>query len=138
MQSVSATILELAWLAKVASEQIVHYVTGLAGAGAIVIEVPRGRCIVINEIVQTDLDTSLPHSIQIASAGTNQGADTDSELMGTPSAVMYLFPSGKNVFTLTLTPLAGKVAHTIFSYYEMPDAAADALKNSATRLLVQP
>lgn len=136
MQSVTATILELAWLAKVPAEQIVHYVTGRAGAGEIVIDVPRGRCIVLNEIVQTDIDTSLAHSIQIASAGTNQGADTDSELMGT--AVLYLFPTGKNVFTLTLTPAAGKVAHTIFSYYEMPDAAADALKNSSTRLLVQP
>jgi hypothetical protein len=137
MQSVAEYILALAEFAAVDKQQVIHFVTGRAGAGEIVIQVPRGRCIVLNSIEQTDIDTGLPHSIQVESAGTVQGADTDTELVAGQSAVMYFFPTGRHVFTLTLTPAAGKNAHTLFSYYEMPDSAAEHIKNSATRQLLQ-
>jgi len=130
-------IRELASLAAVDSQQIVHFVTGLAGAGDIMIEVPRGRCIILSEIVQTDIDATAAHSMQVTSSGTIQGADTDMELIAGDSDVMYFYPTGRHLFTLTLTAATGKVAHTLFSYYEMPDDAAERLKNSATRQLVQ-
>jgi hypothetical protein len=75
--------------------------------------------------------------MKVISAGTVQGADTDMELIAGTADVMYLYPAGRHVFTLTLTALAGKAAHTLFSYFEMPDDAAARLKNSATRQLVQ-
>ncbi len=137
MQSIPALILGLAELTGVDREQLVHFVTGRNGAGDIKIDVPRGRCIVIVQIQQTDVDPSFTRSIQVVDAGVTQAAVRDLELVGEGIEVMYFFSTAKLVFTLALVPAAGKVAHTLFSYFEMPDAAAAVLKNSATRQLIQ-
>lgn len=133
---IPAYILELSKLTGVDPAQIIHFVTGRQDDGDVAITVRTGRCIVLQSITQTDVDTDAPRTIQVASGGIAQGVETDVELYA-GTDVMRLFPRGEHVFTLTLTPAAGKVAHTQFSYFELPDSAAEVLKSIATRQVMQ-